>query len=67
MLKGRLALFTQHLQTSEGQIYLQPVGDFCQFGDGGLFVHKLLLIQVAKFGAVKSHPEVSPKHPLSNL
>lgn len=47
--------------------YLQPVRDFSQLGDGGFFVHKLLLIQVAKLGAVKSNSEVRTKHPLSVL
>lgn len=29
--------------------HLEPVGDFRQLGDGRLFVHKLLLVQVAQF------------------
>lgn len=41
--------------------------DFSQLGDGRFFVHKLLLIQVAKFRAVKSNSEVRAKHSLSVL
>lgn len=48
-------------------VYLQPVRDFSQLCDGRLFVHKLLLIQVAKLRTIKSNSEVSTKHSLSIL
>lgn len=41
--------------------------DFSQLCDGRLFVHKLLLIQVAKLRTIKSNSEVSTKHSLSIL
>lgn len=48
-------------------VYLKPVRDFSQLCDGRFFVHKLLLLQVAKFGTIKTDPEVRPKHPLPVL
>lgn len=43
---------------------LESVGDLSQFGDWWLLVDKLLLIQVSKPRAIKTHPEVGPKHSL---
>lgn len=48
-------------------LYLKPMWDFCQLGDGWLFVDKLLLIQVTKFRTIYSNSEIGAKHPLSIL
>ncbi len=54
-------------QKMQTVLYLKPMGDFCQLGDGWLFVDKLLLIQVTKFRTINSNSEIGAKHPLSIL
>lgn len=49
------------------QTYLQPVRDFRQMSDAGLFIYKLSLIEIAKMWSEKCHTEICSKHPLMTL
>lgn len=47
--------------------YLKPVWYLRQMCDPWLLVNEFPFVQVAKFGPIKTHPEIGPKHPLMAL
>lgn len=47
--------------------YLQPVRYLRQMCDPWLLVNEFPFIQVAELGPIKTHPEISSKHPLMAL
>lgn len=62
-----VCLYSEWVSVEYVRTYLQPVGHLWKLGDGRLFVHKLVPIQVSKLVSIEAHPEVGPKHPLTFL